>query len=868
MRIFYLITFFLLLNFLTAQEVSLDSILSDSITVKDSVSLSDSLSLSDSTAVQDSLTKKKKTDIEAVVYASSSDSLTFDVLQKKMNVYGNGNLKYKQSELTSGNIFVDFTTNELFATGIPDTSAQSDSTESKIIQTPVLKEEGETYEGFNIRYNFKNQSGFISLAKNAAEDSRYEGNAVKKVDKETYFIDEGIYTTCPSDTPHTHFSAEEMKVIHQDRIFAKWIFMYVGGVPLPLPIPFAVFPAKSGRRSGIIVPAYGSSPTRGQYFSNFGYFFALSDYMDLALTGDYYSKGGFAAKSRFRYAERYKLNGNFNAEYSFYKEGEESDPNAVRRKDYNLQWAHSQTFNPTTTLDVNMQFVSSSFLSTNSVDYDNLLRTDIISNANFRKRWDESGNSLSLSYSRSQNLKTGNINETLPSLNFNVPTSFPFRKGRNISKDQNWYEYIGYSYSGQLRNNRNKTDGNLKVRGGIQHNISVNASPKIGYFNISPRINYTEKWYNKKIRRSEVLIADTTQQSGYRSTTVDEDIHDINFVRSFDFGISASTKIYGIMQPNMLGIEAFRHTVQPSISYNYRPDFSEEHWGYWTTYTNSAGEEVKYDQYGKEIFGGAGSGESQRISFSIGNIFEMKTMKDPTDTTSQSEKIQLLNLGISSGYDFTRDSLKLDDLRLTYRTQIGDILSLNGSSVYSFYEHNGNNFINRFLASDNRGLFRLTSFSFSASLNLSGDKIKGEDRTGETEEEEYESFKQSKYVALYDETEPPDFSIPWNLSLNYNFNLNKSDAANATKNSGLGLSFDFSLTKNWRFKVRGNYDFQRKEISAPDVAVYRDLHCWEMNFTWKPFGTYRGFRLEIRMKAPELRDIKVTKSRGLYTGRR
>ena len=227
MRIFYLITFFLLLNFLTAQEVSLDSILSDSITVKDSVSLLDSLSISDSTAVQDSLTKKKKTDIEAVVYASSSDSLTFDVLQKKMNVYGNGNLKYKQSELTSGNIFVDFTTNELFATGIPDTSAQSDSTESKIIQTPVLKEEGETYEGFNIRYNFKNQSGFISLAKNAAEDSRYEGNAVKKVDKETYFIDEGIYTTCPSDTPHTHFSAEEMKVIHQDRIFAKWIFMFM-----------------------------------------------------------------------------------------------------------------------------------------------------------------------------------------------------------------------------------------------------------------------------------------------------------------------------------------------------------------------------------------------------------------------------------------------------------------------------------------------------------------------------------------------------------------------------------------------------------------------------------------------------------------
>ena len=868
MRFIYLILLLAFTNLLMAQEVSFDSILSDSISVNDSLNVIDSLALSDSTAVQDSTVKKKKTDIEAVVYASSSDSLTFDVFNRKMNVYGNGNLKYKQSELTSGNIYVDFTTNELFATGIPDTTSQNDSTESKIIQTPILKENGEVYEGFNIRYNFKNQRGFISLAKNAAEDSRYEGNAVKKVDRETYFIDDGIYTTCPSDTPHTFFSAQEMKVIHQDKIFAKWIFMYVGGVPLPFPLPFAVFPARSGRRSGIIVPAYGSSADRGQYFSNFGYFWAVNDYMDLALTGDYYSKGGFAAKSRFRYAERYNLNGNLNAEYSFYKIGEDNDPGAIRRKDYNLQWSHSQTFNPTTTADVNMQFVSSNFLSTNSVDYNNLLRTDIISNATFRKRWDESGNSMTINYSRSQNLKTGNISETLPSVSFNVPTSFPFRKGRNISKDQNWYEYIGYSYSGQLRNNRNKTAGNLKTRGGIQHNFSVSASPKLGFFNISPRINYNEKWYNKKIRRYEIQTPDTNAQSGFTTQVIDEDIKEINFVRSFDFGISASTKIYGIMQPNMLGIEAFRHTVQPSISYNYRPDFSEAHWGYYNTYTNSAGEEVKYDQYGKEVFGGAGSGESQRLSFSIGNIFEIKTMKDPTDTTSQSKKIQLLNLGISSGYDFTRDSLKLDDLRLSYRTQIGDILSLNGSSVYSFYEHNGSRFVNKFLASDGRGLFRLTNFSFSAAVNLSGDKIKGEDRTGDTEEEEYESFKQNQYVALYDETEPPDFSIPWNLSLNYNFNLSKADASNPTKSSGLGLSFDFSLTKNWRFKVRGNYDFQRKEISAPDVAIYRDLHCWEMNFTWKPFGSYRGFRLEIRMKAPELKDIKVTKSRGLYTGRR
>jgi hypothetical protein len=78
----------------------------------------------------------------------------------------------------------------------------------------------------------------------------------------------------------------------------------------------------------------------------------------------------------------------------------------------------------------------------------------------------------------------------------------------------------------------------------------------------------------------------------------------------------------------------------------------------------------------------------------------------------------------------------------------------------------------------------------------------------------------------------------------------------------------FSLTKNWKFTVRGSYDFDAKKVTAPQVTIYRDLHCWEMNFTWNPIGLYSGFHFELRMKAPEFRDAKVTKSGGLYSGKR
>ncbi|MCF8355637.1 MAG: LPS-assembly protein LptD [Melioribacteraceae bacterium] len=828
--------------------------------------LTDSAAFPDSTIALDSTETKSGDEIDAVVYASASDSLTFDILNKKMYVYDSGELKYKDTELTAAQIAVDFETNSLDAIGVADTS---DTTGNTYLQTPVMSEAGEVFEGFSLEYNFKNKRGFISAAKNAEEDSRYEGKSVKKVSKDILFIDDGIYTTCSESPPHSHFSAAQMKVIHQDKIIAKWIFLHIGGVPLPLPLPFGVFPIEKGRRSGLIVPSYGEDASRGQYFRNFGYFWAISDYMDLALNGDYYSKGGFGSRGRFRYVQRYIYNGNINLGLSNVESGEQGDPGYSDRKDYNLEIYHNHKFNPTTNLNVNLRFLSSSYLSTNSTQYDDLLRKNITSNATFSKRWDESGNSISINYSRTQNLSSGDITEKLPDVTFNKTLSYPFKRKGVSKKDQAWYEYIGYNYSGRFRNDRNKREGDLKIRGGFQHTVGMSASPKLGYFNVSPRIGYSEKWYNKRIIKDVYYVEhiNSDGESVTADSVVDRDMYEINMVRSFDFSLSASTKIYGMAQLNNFGIEAFRHTLQPSVSYNYSPDFSEDKWGYYDSYISHDGSVKRYDKFSREIYGGAGRGERQSLNFSLGNIFEMKTLKDQTDTTSEAKKYQLLNLNGSVGYNFAADSLKLSDLRVSYRTQIGELLNFSGSSSYTFYDYDENKKINKFLSSVGKGLLRLTNFSFSLSTNISGDKLAGEKRKG-TEDEidpEYDAFRGEDYIALYGEEEP-DFSIPWNLSLNYNYSLSKRNASDVTRTSNIGLNLGFNLTKNWKITMRGNYDLERKQIAAPQVTVYRDLHCWEMNFTWNPIGTYRGFRFEIKIKAPELQDIKVTKTKDIFSG--
>ncbi len=818
---------------------------------------------------QDSL-RTDKNELDAVVYSSSKDSLVFDIRTKKMFLYNDGKLKYEKTTLTAGEVEVDFKKKDLYARGI----IGKDSTgNDALIQTPVLTDRGETYSGKELAYNFKTKRGTIIMAENKQGYKTFRGQKVSKVAEDIYFVRDGIFTTCKGNPPVTYFKAKEMKIIKGDKIIAKWIWMYIGGVPVPLPLPFAVFPIEKGRRSGIVIPTYGQDARRGFYLRGGGYYFALSDYTDLTLLGDLYFKGGFGARSRFRYKKRYNYSGELNLGYSNMSIGEVGDPDYERRTDWEVRWRHAQTFTPNAKLNVNVKYYSSDYLQNNAIDYNNLYRQNVLSNAKFTYRWD-GGSSLNLNYYRMQNLTNGDVTEKLPELSYNLPIIYPFAKS---GAKKNFYEKIGIHYNSQLRNEHTIKDDVHKWRAGVQHNVSVNASGKIGYFNLTPAITYTEKWYDK-YKIIENYIHDVTDEYGNTTpvdSIVEKEVRAFSAVRTFDFRVSTSTKFYGIEQLNKFGVEAFRHTVNPTISYVYKPDFSDEKFGYYGTYEKADGSVVKYDKFSDGIFGGSGYGEQQLLNFSVNNIFEIKTMKNPTDTTSQQKKIKLLNLNLGTSYNFAADSLRLSDLRVSYRTSVGDIFSFSGNSTFTFYDQNGSTKINKFMISEGKGLLRQTSSSFSVNLRLTGEKIKSltkaENKKDSVESDDffrsdYSSFRDSRDY-MQSEIDETDFSLPWSLNLTYNFGFRKPTPAPGETSSSVGLSLSFNLTRKWKFTMRGNYDFVREEVSAPVFTAYRDLGCWEMFFTWHPIGTYRGFKFSIRLKAPELRDIKLEKSDNIFSGR-
>jgi lipopolysaccharide assembly outer membrane protein LptD (OstA) len=771
-----------------------------------------------------------------------------------MSLYGGGELRYKETNLKSGNIQVDFVTKDVDAVGF-----YKDSTAKEPVESPVLVDKGEEYRGVKMLYNFKTTRGIISYAstKSKAEESAYSGARINKVDKTTFFVENGIYTTCNAKEPHYAFLGTEMKVVQKEQMIGKWVWLTFEGVPFPVPLPFVVVPLQSGRRSGIIAPSFGESADKGRTFNHFGYFWATNDYMDLAMTGDYYTKGGYGMHSRYRYASRYDMNGDIEADFSRLVTNQLGDPDYSVAKDWRLHIGHNQQLTPSSNLNANLTFITQNYNSLNSTDMQDVFNNQISSAATYSKSWEETNTLLSISYSRNQDTKTGRIDETLPSMSFTKSMFYPFRDVRSIGNEK-WYELLGLSYSGELNNNRIKDNGSLDIHGGIKHNIGVSFAPKLGYFNLTPSFSYQELWYNKYTEKRWGAAYDGGD------SVISEEKHGYNFIRTYQTALSASTKIYGIFQPQMLGISAIRHILTPTISYNFTPDFSQAHFGYYGSYQKPDGSFVKYSKFDQQIFGGAPSGESQSVSFQLGNTFDMKTTVDPRDTSAKENKIHLLDIGANMSYDFVRDTNKFSDLSLNYRTQIGSLFNFSGSSNYTLYDYDQNGNRTRNFLKDERGrLLRLTNFSFSASCSFSGDKIStdsGEPKSESDSTADLPIVSQSNnqtYKGLYDRG-PVDFSIPWNISLNYSYSMNKENPFNLTRQSTIGGSLNLNLTPKWKVSVSGSYDITSHSISAPMMTVTRDLHCWLMTFNWTPTGYAQGYQLQ---------DLKLTKTDGFDSGR-
>lgn len=804
---------------------------------------------------KDTLSKtipRKKTFEDRVNY-SSKDSITIDLSLKKVFLYNESKIKYQGIELESGEMSINFKTKSLSAQGIMDSN-------NNMVQYPIFKEKGTEYRSTNIDYNFDTKKGYIKGVFTKEGEGYLHGEKVKKVDDKTMYISHGKFTTCDLDHPHFSINFSKAKAITQDKIITGPAWFSIMDIPLPLGIPFGYFPFTSTKQSGLLIPTYGYAQNRGYYLRNLGWYFAINDYVDLIAQGDIYTNLSWAVNLRSNYVKRYKYRGNLELRFEENKTGIKNTPSYSSSTDFKLRWTHQQDAksNPNSNFSANVNLVSRSFnqYAVNVSDYFNNTTTSSIA---YSRKLGKKFN-LTANLGESYNINTGSINLDLPSITLSSSQFYPFRKKQSKGK-QSWYENISFTYRTSLVNNINTIDSLLftqevfrNMRNGMSHSIPIQSSVKIlKHFNWTNSINYNERWY----------LNSTIKQYNPITDLVDKDTV-FGFIsnRDVSFNTSLTTRLYGMFAFKKGYIKALRHVINPSLSMNFTPDFSDPSLGFYNFYLDKLGNKVFYSKTEDGMFGSPPRGKSGIVSFNLGNNLEMK-VGSKKDSIKNERKIVLLeSFNISTGYDLAKDSVNWQPLRITARTTLFQRLVINYSASYTPYVINqSGQLTNEFLYNKEKILFKNQNSQWDLNLNWQLNSKKSNTQTSTDNisptEQTYSPFANPNEVFGYN----VDFTIPWSLNLGLNFSRLSSyivALANYQTNlsSVLSAKGDINLTNKWKIGFTSGYDFINKDFTYTSIDFYRDLHCWEMRMNWIPFGPRAGWNFTIAVKASMLQDLK------------
>ncbi|MDD3739243.1 MAG: putative LPS assembly protein LptD [Lentimicrobiaceae bacterium] len=864
-------------NYAVVNNFSNLFLLSDS-TLIDSVGLTnDSINIvNDSVSItNDSVILSKKDDkfkLSSIITYNSDDSSFMDLTNEKMWLYGNANVKYEDLDLTAHQIMIDFKTNTLYAT------CGFDSTGNEI-GIPDFKKGDLKFKSNELSYNFDSEKGLIKNVIMTEGDGYIHGTVVKKVSQDVTNIGKGLYTTCNlRENPHFALRYTKAKVIANNKIVTGPAYIEVEEVPLPLALPFGLFPNKKGRSSGLIIPQYGESANRGFFLENGGYYWGINDYLDLTLVGDIYTRGSWALKPKMNYKKRYKYSGSFNFNYAVTVLGVKGTSDYSKKTDFFINWSHRQDpkASPNSVFSASVKAGSSSYNQYNPSTVNDYLNNNFASSLAYSLQLGSWGN-LTTGARHNQNVSTKSMSLTLPEVSFSVNRMYPLKKKIATGKAK-WYEKISIAYNFDMRNEINAPDSIMLrpevleyMQNGAKHTIPINATFKIfKYFSWSNTANYTERWYTKSINKTwhEQSVIGNDTIPGYVSV---DTISGFKAARDYNLSSSVSTTVYGMKQFSKGFLRAIRHVVYPSVGFSYTPDFSKEKLGYYkTVQKNQEGEMEKYSVFGgagsfTPLFGVPGYQENGNINFGLKNSLEIK-VRSKNDTVTGTKKVKLIeNLSINTSYNLAKDSLNWAPIQITANTTLFDKIRISFNSAYDLYATDSlGRQINRFQYQVDKRLARFMQSSWN--VNFSYD-LKPRQKSSNRN---VGNINQSNQAEMQDiRTNPQnyiDWNNPWSLRFDYRLGFtNTYSAATNTFNKRfvqtLNVTGDISITKKWKVTVNTGYDLQTMDFTFTQLNIYRDLHCWEIRFNWIPYGQLKSWNFQINAKSALLQDLKLTRKK-------
>ena len=823
---------------------------------------------------------------DSIVYRA--DTIHYSIPDQQTWLRKDVEIDYQGTELKSGFVNVLWQENLMKASAAPPGFTEPDTS-----QRPLITEAGrEPMRGERITYDLATGRGKVTLGTTRMDDGYYRGTEIRNQDKKVLFVDKGIYTTCDLiDDPHFHFASRRMKMILNDLIIAKPIILYLGGIPL-MGLPFAVFPDQSGKRhSGWIMPSYGQNISQGRYLRGLGYFWAVNEFLNSRFSLDFYDKEGVVFQNSNSYFRRYKYSGSFNFRYNRTVASDDiseffSNPGAVR---WSGSWSHSQKLRKNQSLNINGRYYSdSSFNQKLGINRDTRLNQSAVSNATYSKRWKEWNASISANISETKNLMAKNKIDP-KSIYYQKPNSlgnkiiestsvFPtlnFRKGQSQLLGRGVY----FSYGSSLKNRGQRfhesevsNDSTLiwgerktKFDNSWVHNMSLSGSSRLlKHIAIRPSLNFREEWISRSFSASgsDTLGKPLNKKlaDGFKARHVG------------NLSVSANTKLYGILPVKIGNLSTIRHTITPSLGFSYRPDFTEESFGYIEKLEDENGNSYPFDPFRGTLIGATPSGEQKSMSLSIRNLFQAKVGKGENERKIDN----LLTWNMSTSYNFAAERYNLSKLRSTFRSGWMKKLNLDFSMTHDFYETEVVNGKATRLETIRMGdlglpLPRVINVNAATGFNISGKRLglpesSISNDTTETDTSAFPDLMEGGIKRPGVSRRGVNQGDLWNLNVSLRYAANRQNPINPRNTFWMNSRLSLQITRSWRVGYSARFDLMKRDLVSHDLNIHRDLHCWEMNFTWTPSGFGRGFYLRVNVKSPTLRDLKFESRGGRWSG--
>ena len=821
---------------------------------------------------QDSIQEKEPILLDKIK-RHANGYMVIDRQENKLYMYDGAELYYQDIELKSGVIVLNYKTNVVTAGRIKDSLGI-------LVQPPSFKQGADEVFPDSIRFNFKTKKAIIWNSRSEQQGMNVKASATKKQNDSVYYLRNAKLTTAENvDDPEYYIRVRTAKFVPQRKMIAGLSNMYIADVPTPLFLPFAYFPMSQKRATGFLFPTIGENFNRGYFLQNGGYYFVLSDNLDAAIMGDYYTNGSYGFRVENNYRKRYKYNGNFAFRYENLIDGERGLPNYSKSTIFNLRWSHSKDSksNPNSRFSASVNLGTSSYFreSLNQINTNNFLNNTLNSSVSYSKTFPKYPSvNLSVSATHSQNTQTKSVNMTLPSLTANMERIYPFAKRNGIKKGI--VQNINFQYSMRGDNRISSTDDIIASKGlfygaksGMQHSIPIATNFKVAkYFNFTVGGNYNEVWTNQTIRKKDYdIMLDALPEQ--------DTIKGFDRFAQYNFNAALNTTLYGVFNFKQdKKIQSIRHVINANASYSNSPSFEE----YYDEYIIDAnGNTAEYTRFVGGLYGRPGNQKSSSIGITLRNTLEAK-VKDRDTTKTELKKIKLLNnLNFTTNYNITADSLRWSPVRMTTVIPLlNNQLNINVGATFDPYslDDEGKR-INKFNIENGGPLFRMTSANFNwgytfkskgnkGSSNNTNSPIPGLDnnrgideqagRFGINSEEEPEEEEKTKTVFY-------TTNIPWSIDLRHSLTYANSRQEKQINNNSLMASANVSLTPKWKVNVSSGYDFKNKGVTFTNLGIDRDLDSWNMNISWTPFGYRQSWYFFIGVKSGMLRDLKYDKRR-------